>query len=599
MEGLRTSIVYFLLHVPIQTKSDKLLSNFHIFRQSMEQAPKHWHTYITKYLAKNLHLQTNHDIQNFLLFGLKSSEVFHQFSRQRAKFMMSRAGLNRYANRYICYMYLVPPRKSHCFLFRNNTVHFYSKQTIVLNQTYNTNVELSSGTFELYHELTCGHKVESTLLSWIFQPDDHLALNLTFNFIRLSMMNKDCSTLHFSLKTESRNPRRFVFCGQFSVFNFYPPSQHVNMELTSKLPCQIIAIYGQFQMFDKISIYNVHWNRKVSSNFYHSFAIYLPQKHVAFTMWIKTSPRLFIRLQFSGNIAVFDGPDFQSRLIWPKENIFSCTTHQCTIGLLVSANFSLSAVNYFGEPVKVDKQIMLKKDRTVSFALRSETTNQSTTNTLVSVSLPLQVNATIIKIQTTGEHLDTCSFAGVFTFSSFANKTRESPSLCHNSSFKSNFSRSFYSVNSSLHLLLYWRKMQSGIEADFLLGITNCNSVFICVCKQNNFEQLNTGIALLCDDYNSAIKTTNFTTEKQMGLTVLFHSWNAQACTIFQLVSYYERENAAKVLDKTLATDKFCSFANMRFCKLRIAPDAAVMSGIALQVLERFCFSRQQYIVIK
>ncbi len=172
-----------------------------------------------------------------------------------------------------------------------------------------------------------------------------------------------------------------------------------------------------------------------------------------------------------------------SDLVPQENNLHSCSSFLCTVVHFESqqvGSFNVS-IRIVRQPVSIDDMIEVEKDINVSLTRTRTSKMSGVWNVCASGSAPFQIIATITRILHQGRHTESCKFGGVTTFSQHShNKTRESPNLCHNLSFKLNLSRSFYSVNSSLHLLMFW--YQSQIEADILLTATHCNSIVVCVC---------------------------------------------------------------------------------------------------------------------
>ncbi len=99
----------------------------------------------------------------------------------------------------------------------------------------------------------------------------------------------------------------------------------------------------------------------------------------------------------------------------------------------------------------------------------------------------VQVNVTVTSIIYVGDESQTCQFGGLVAGEVLSHDYKESVTLCTNLNSSLEHSRSFYSFNSSLILVLYWYEQYSEINVTLALSQTPCKPVYFDLC---HFEEL-------------------------------------------------------------------------------------------------------------
>ncbi len=114
---------------------------------------------------------------------------------------------------------------------------------------------------EVSHESTAKYKSywkDHAWMScaWTFLLNSNLAANITFDNIYFSVDPVDCLNGNLEVKHSYLKEKSFLFCGQNSLFNFYPPhiSFHIKLFARLYITFRIIASYS---VFDKGIISNL------------------------------------------------------------------------------------------------------------------------------------------------------------------------------------------------------------------------------------------------------------------------------------------------------------------------------------------------------
>ena len=94
----------------------------------------------------------------------------------------------------------------------------------------------------------------------------------------------------------------------------------------------------------------------------------------------------------------------------------------------------------------------------------------------------IQINVTVDHVSYLGEGSSECKYAGLVIVEELTDEYKESSSLCSNHSRSSRQSRSFYSHNSSLTLVLYWYEPYSVINATLKISQTTCKTIWLDDC---------------------------------------------------------------------------------------------------------------------
>ena len=179
---------------------------------------------------------------------------------------------------------------------------------------------------------------------------------------------------------------------------------------------------------------------------------------------------------------IYDGPGILTTFIRITQSNTKCSTFQCTIQLLVQNVLNDAYFRFYSIPLPFSdsKRTIQGTNDFVDFP------NKKCLNYVCILSVVAeyqqQVNVTIYKINSVSLYDPTCIFSGVTTAETIQDDYKQSETLCENHDGTKNTSRSFYSQNSSLIMVLYWYKGYSRIQISVHISQTRRKPVLIDAC---------------------------------------------------------------------------------------------------------------------
>ena len=148
------------------------------------------------------------------------------------------------------------------------------------------------------------------------------------------------------------------------------------------------------------------------------------------------------------------------------------------------------------------------------------------------------VNVTILKM-TTYELCDrSCRYSGLVAGEKLRDDYSQSDTLCKNHDQANFTSRSFYSYNSSLKLIMYWYKGYSDIKVSVHISQTNCEPLKIDVCKIDTYTCIQSECNYFQSEYNYYLKNvTKYSLNEiyNVGKYFYFKQTNGKRCVGFSL----------------------------------------------------------------
>ena len=314
------SIILMLGKFSIEERVLKMsLLRKHVFRNS----PSNWHSYIDKLLHRTAQLLPV-EIQlypgtDFIL--LKSHIIL--FHRKRIDSFLH----------VVNYIY-------------QPTYNFQTSNLVMRKPFGKIKVNLSS--IDDLHDSKrkkCVHlhKIENKYkhsyhwsLQWKFLLDKHLNINLTFEYIHISVQNNfECYIGKLEIKNLYSNNLDFIYCGLYSNLIVYPPFSYIKLHISlrSFVPCQI---QFSFAVMDSNRI--VSFVRKNSEAVNPVWSIYFNETHLfceRFHLMDQKFKYLKITFLIKNGFAkeIFDGPGTMSEIIQPLfqngRQVYVTSTFQC------------------------------------------------------------------------------------------------------------------------------------------------------------------------------------------------------------------------------------------------------------------------------
>ncbi len=417
---------------------------FHHIQKAMHNSPKMWHLYVKMSLQKCLEKE-KHTLKTLSMWREKPRKTLFSFLLQS----------------------------------KSSSGKWRQDNSSVMKQL--------SGRFNINALDICDLKQTNNItIHWTFKLEESFSLNVTFVEVNIAEPSLNCSHLYFAIGRSTRDLHGFRFCGEYSAFTFYSPYRNTILKLFSHFSCQRYYILSTFQVFDKHVATNVH-----SDHFTGRFLLVSTTGYEEIlSFWMKVEESFFVKVKSSFvEQIVVDGPEFECDNVFPHKQFYSCSTFQCIV-VVASQEVNFGQIVFFGQPLENSHKIMLSQETTTA-AVNVSLTISNVEHILVFAPYPKHINVTIAEIVYKGKQSDSCKYGGIFTFSKLKNFTRNSPTLCQNHSSALHFSRSFYSSNSSLSVVVFgYTKELSHTKAMILLQVTDCKAVFFCSCKMTSPGEL-------------------------------------------------------------------------------------------------------------
>ena len=272
---------------------------------------------------------------------------------------------------------------------------------------------------------------------------------------------------------------RFMYQGFYSTFCLYPKYNKVSTVFMRTNPGPA-SVNGSFTVMDANIIHNVpvQYNVNMTPNFiYHtentsvlSYFLQVQKVHQVFILSLSLMTNKF---------KVYDGPGILSNTLMSR-TLQKCSTFQCIIYILT---YKRTFLKFYSKMQPLSKRLKIHQGKDFSISLPNKNCLRSACILLVNTEYGFQVNATLTKITSVGSYNPICTLSGVVGGEALKNDYRQTETVCENHDETKNPSRSFYSHNSSLILVLYWYKPYSVINVTVKISKTKCKPVRISVCQ--------------------------------------------------------------------------------------------------------------------
>ena len=151
-----------------------------------------------------------------------------------------------------------------------------------------------------------------------------------------------------------------------------------------------------------------------------------------------------------------------------------------------------------------------------------------------------QINVTLNKLNSLGVYIPTCKYRGIVAGEYLDNRYKERTTICQRHDGQIEQSRSLYSSNSSLVLVLYWYNRYHNITVSLSLSLTRCKPINIDLCRYDILCLKHDGNMDSCKKYiNSTMKWSNIKLFQYEAEPFLSFNSQDNECSIVQFSSQY------------------------------------------------------------
>ena len=339
----------------------------------------------------------------------------------------------------------------------------------------------------------------------IFAMDKRLSLNITFDTLFFASGQYDCKLGNLSvfelIYVGYRKTTKLThsFCGYHSEFSIYPQRSTFLVSITARVNI-LLVLNATFSVMDSNLLKSF---QKVNCSYEYQFSnIFIFQNSwIVSSYLVQVQKTHKIKMKFPQTYLtfhlVYDGPGSMSDILNSKVNMdtyfYNCSSFQCLVKFFTN-DIKNIFVNYSSIqlPVMVEKMIQ----STGYFTIFGSQCYIVPCVVLISAPVDLQVNVTILEMSYKSKNMELpntgCIYGGlVFTEGSNEDYLENNP-FCKNHNSSQEVSRSYYSSNSTLIMVLYSYEKYSAIEVTLELSLTKCKPITL------NFYDLLT----FCQDSN-------------------------------------------------------------------------------------------------
>ncbi len=391
-----------------------------------------------------------------------------------------------------------------------------------------------------------------------FQLDRRLSLNLTVHDLLFASGPKDCLAGNFTISKINEEPAILRLCGHYSNLKVFPGFSDVEAKITffnsihhwfqSSFSIVDKGFVSSFQTYDQALVY------PIQQLVLHDIKLLLLDYFITVDKVKYIS--VFETTSTAINIQVHDGPGVLAPAIEGVQGSYVCTTFQCLV--IVRATSSDRHINFLASIFTETTKVSISSETVLNLpgdhCARTPCVIQLRTNH------SSQINVTNLATNYKGKKLNfkgfdvgslLCTFAGLIAAEHLRGIYQESYTVCteHNHS-DSGLSRSFYSSEASLILVLYWYK--SYAEIDVILNVSNtpCKAIEINLCMCVHNFQTN---KVILDAFNQMNEVK--LTKRHGSECSFFVSFPDDNCYIFQL---YKKGNRTSEHQRAY---EFCSLS--------------------------------------
>ena len=181
---------------------------------------------------------------------------------------------------------------------------------------------------------------------------------------------------------------------------------------------------------------------------------------------------------------IYDGPGFLSPSAAQMREYESVSSFQCLVHILTKAVLK-DIIGYFvfhSKPTKIHQTFWTSNISDVLVILPDWHCVLVVCIVLLQAKTGYRVNATLTQMSYDEEKSLTCKYGGLLGAEDCCEIYSESVTVCKNHDNSVELSRSFYSQNASLKLVLFWYPHYSRVNASLIASVTKCKALQIDIC---------------------------------------------------------------------------------------------------------------------
>ncbi len=415
---------------------------------------------------------------------------------------------------------------------------------------------------------------------WVFAITSILKLNLSFGSIYFSSRQKYCFHGHICIHNNEKvreyittqqtinlwqNSHSFCYCGQHASFHLYPWFTTVFISIC-KMRHILFHFDASFSVMDTNSVENV-LVRSAGNDVAPDNTFRFPGGDLIMTFHIKVGKIAHVLLHIVHQEpikgVVVDEPLSSSRVVSINSSHLKTSSFECTIKILIGApEKHVNDMNYFqyqSEISKTSEELYLNNNpRHLSLFLPNSKCSATFCLYLLKADENSHINITLRILLWDGTPSVDCKYGGFVTAELLPDEYTESKVLCESYDSSKKQAVNFFSLRTSIFMVLYWSNKQAQISSHFVVQLTECEAVKVDVCSMHYYCQngkhdcslyLNQAFR---DSKNVQIVSITYTPKGRRPFVQLRHG--GSSCTIVHTV--YGEFGSTK--DRWIELDQMC-----------------------------------------
>ena len=192
-----------------------------------------------------------------------------------------------------------------------------------------------------------------------------------------------------------------------------------------------------------------------------------------------------MNIELGSEYIVYDGPGLLADAS-KNQRSKQCSTFQCIIHLLTHKNhYSHADIKYYTKVLPSLENVTITHDQILSVNLPNRNCLDTVCIIVIHIHYGYHVNVTIDKLLRIGLCDETCLYGGLVASEQLTDDYRQSGTV-YEICYGTKQPRSFYSLKSSLILILYLYKMYNTINITVDISGTSCELVNIDICHYHD-----------------------------------------------------------------------------------------------------------------
>ena len=335
-----------------------------------------------------------------------------------------------------------------------------------------------------------------------FNVDKKLTLNITFLVLKFYMESNLCDAVGIEVvvkkislnrNTTNKEEIKYSYCKQYAAFNFYSKFNELYIKSIRDhrdfvLPFHLYIIFSvidkQFVTTELETKEGSNWliKRNISAiKHFNFYKLYGNCFLISFQIQVKKMYQIIISLLVK-HFTIFDGPGFIFPIINSSQNVYVTSTYQCIIQHIMQPNNSFEGqeFSFTVKTMHIQKQFNVT-DIDMLFKFPDMCENVVCI-TKVTSGQGYQVNFTMETMYSMNSLGFACLFWGLVVVEQFDSTYEESKTICETLDHNVSPSRSFYSIQSSIFIVIV---NYQNSENNSFLGVvskTRCQPVHIDPC---------------------------------------------------------------------------------------------------------------------